>query len=566
MVESMRAHATVVTLSVDAVDTCGTGGDGAGTFNISTAAALVAAGAGCPVAKHGNRAASSRCGSADVLEALGVVISLPPEGVRRCVEEAGVGFLLRAGLSSRAPSRDPGASRARHPHGVQRARSARESGARAHQLHRRRQRAPCADDGRGPAPTRTRARARVHGARRHRRARRQRACAAVIEVTPDGVREFDARSCGCGHRGGVARCRSRRRRRHQRGDHRRGARGRAGPRRDVVLLNTAAVLVAGGSRRDAARRDRDRRSVHRQRRRAARTRRIWYASPTRLPHEPRIGAAAPAADGRPASRSCSPRSPSVEASLRGDAELDRLRIAETAAHDEHRESSSGARLAELEAASLQTRIREMDRKLYSGNIHNPAELMEMQRELDALRVKLSVAEDDALERMEQVDTAQLTLRDHDGAGGGARGSSERARWNRCARGSRRSRRSSRRATPSAPRCAAEAEPARSLALHAHRLAPASRRDRRRRASRAAAAACRSRTRSAAPCAPAPDSRSAPTATGSWRHDRDGHRLHRRFVLGQPGRRRVGIPARVARRRASRRLRAATSPRPTIARS
>jgi anthranilate phosphoribosyltransferase len=93
MVESMRAHATQVPLSVDAVDTCGTGGDGAGTFNISTAAALVAAGAGCPVAKHGNRAASSQCGSADVLEALGVVISLPPAGVRRCVDEAGIGFL-----------------------------------------------------------------------------------------------------------------------------------------------------------------------------------------------------------------------------------------------------------------------------------------------------------------------------------------------------------------------------------------------------------------------------------------------------------------------------------------
>jgi anthranilate phosphoribosyltransferase len=94
MVSSMRAHATRVHLDVDAVDTCGTGGDSSGTFNISTAAAFVVAGAGCPVAKHGNRAASSRCGSADVLEALGVAIALPPGGVRRCVEEAGIGFLF----------------------------------------------------------------------------------------------------------------------------------------------------------------------------------------------------------------------------------------------------------------------------------------------------------------------------------------------------------------------------------------------------------------------------------------------------------------------------------------
>jgi uncharacterized protein len=102
---------------------------------------------------------------------------------------------------------------------------------------------------------------------------------------------------------------------------------------------------------------------------------------------------------------------SVEASLRGDAELDRLHAAETAAHDAHRESGSGARIAELEAASLQTRVREMDKRLYSGNIHNPAELMELQRELDVLRAKLSDAEDAALERLEEVDAAQLALRD-----------------------------------------------------------------------------------------------------------------------------------------------------------
>ena len=91
-VDSMRAHATPLQVPEDTIDTCGTGGDRAGTFNISTAAALVAAGAGIPVAKHGNRAASSRCGSADVLEALGVDITLGPDGVRRCIEAAGVGF------------------------------------------------------------------------------------------------------------------------------------------------------------------------------------------------------------------------------------------------------------------------------------------------------------------------------------------------------------------------------------------------------------------------------------------------------------------------------------------
>jgi len=93
-VTTMRAKMLRVAAPSDAIDVVGTGGDASGSFNISTCAALIVAGAGVPVAKHGNRALSSRSGAADVLTALGVNIDLNPEQIGRCIREAGIGFMF----------------------------------------------------------------------------------------------------------------------------------------------------------------------------------------------------------------------------------------------------------------------------------------------------------------------------------------------------------------------------------------------------------------------------------------------------------------------------------------
>ena len=92
IIRTWRRYGTAVDVPDGAIDTCGTGGDRSGTINVSTMAALIAAGAGARVVKHGNRAASSQAGSADVLETLGVAIELGPAGVAECVAEAGLGF------------------------------------------------------------------------------------------------------------------------------------------------------------------------------------------------------------------------------------------------------------------------------------------------------------------------------------------------------------------------------------------------------------------------------------------------------------------------------------------
>ena len=108
-VTAMRAKMLRVAAPDGAIDIVGTGGDGSGSYNISTLAALIVAACGVPVAKHGNRAASSRSGAADVLTALGVKIGISPEAIQRCIIEAGIGFMMAT--THHASMRHVGAAR-----------------------------------------------------------------------------------------------------------------------------------------------------------------------------------------------------------------------------------------------------------------------------------------------------------------------------------------------------------------------------------------------------------------------------------------------------------------------
>ena len=148
LADTMLDFATPIEVPGPAVDVVGSGGDRANTVNISTMAAIVAAAAGARVVKHGNRAASSACGAADVLEELGVTLDVPPERQSEVVAEVGVGFLF-APLYHPGPAACGLAAGAGHPDDLQHPRAAREPGAADRPGGRRGRRPDGAADGRG---------------------------------------------------------------------------------------------------------------------------------------------------------------------------------------------------------------------------------------------------------------------------------------------------------------------------------------------------------------------------------------------------------------------------------
>ena len=248
--QALRERMLKVQAPDDAIDTCGTGGDASGTFNVSTAAAIVVAACGVPVAKHGNRALSSRAGSADILTALGVNIEADLALVERAIRGAGIGFMM-APRHHGAMRHVAGAGRARHPDHLQPARSARQPGGRKAAADGRVRARVGRADRAGARPARRRAR--LGGARRGRpgRAQHHRALARGRAARRQG---HDLR--GDPGAGGLPRAR--------RDDLRGGDAttnadalralldGVRGPYRDIVVLNSAAALIVAGRVDDLA--------------------------------------------------------------------------------------------------------------------------------------------------------------------------------------------------------------------------------------------------------------------------------------------------------------------------